>query len=161
LGSSVLIRSACQHRVAAQTGDIPGGLSPDGSDDSLMGFMTSKTKYLTFGAKAPVEISWSSSVSDSKAFSSNLDYSGSKGQPITSSIGGSAAVVVVDSSIGSESSQSHSISIGKSSDSGHSYERSVSIVLGDNDYGILVLTDSFSSTILSQHPHNCSLSSLR
>ena len=136
LGQSSLIKSVCQHRAAAQSKDIPGGLSLDGTDDSLMGFMTNKDKYLTFGAKAPIEISWSSSVSDSKSFSSNLEYSGSKGSSVSSSIGVSLTVLVADSSLGSETSKSHSISIGTTSESSHSYSRSVAIVLGDNDYGL-------------------------
>jgi hypothetical protein len=137
LSNSALIQTLCQERIAAQSADIPGGLQSDGKMDSLIGFMTSTEKYLTFGAKAPIEISWSSSVSDSKSFSSNLEYGGDKGSSVSSSIGGSIVVAVADSSLGSETDKSHSISIGKSSGSSHTYKRSVSIVLGDNDYGKL------------------------
>lgn len=135
LQSSALVQSLCAHRIAAAEADIPGGLSSDGAEDSLMGFMKRKEKYLTFGAKAPIEISWTSSVSDSKSFSSNLDYSGSRSSSVSGSVGGSVLVVAVDSSLGSETSKEHSISIGKTSDSSHTFEKTISVVFNDNDYG--------------------------
>jgi hypothetical protein len=136
LKKSALVKSACQHRIAANAEDVPGGFTSDGTDDSLMGFMTSNEKYLTFGAKAPLELSWASSVSDSKAFSSNLDYSASKGSSESFTLSGSVTFAAGGITDDSGEDTSHSISIGKTSDSSHSFERSVTIVLDDIDYGI-------------------------
>ena len=135
LSNSVLIQSACQHRRAAQSADMPGGLNTDGKDDSLMGFMTNSDKYLTFGASSPIELSWTTSVSDSKAFTSNLEYSKGKDSSNSVSVGGSLFIVEADGSSGGAQDQSHSFSIGKSSESSHSFERTVGVVLADNDYG--------------------------
>ena len=135
LSNSVLIQSACQHRRAAQSGSMPGGLTTDDTDDSLMGFMTKSDKYLTFGANSPIELSWTTSVSDSKAFSSNLEYSKGKDSSNSVSVGGSLFIVEADGSSGGAHDQSHSFSIGKSSESSHSFERTVAIVLADHDYG--------------------------
>eukprot|EP01035_Chromulina_nebulosa_P063886 gene63886-87375_t len=135
LRKSALMKSACQHRIAAKSDDVPGGFTSDGTDDSLMGFMTSSEKYLTFGAKAPLELSWASSVSDSKAFSSNLDYSASKESSKSTTVSGSVTFATGGITKDSDEGTGHSISIGKTSDSSHSFERSVSIVLDDVDYG--------------------------
>ena len=135
LSNSQLVQTLCLHRVAAQSKDIPGGLSPDGTDDSLMGFMTRKEKYLTFGAKAPIQISWTSSVSDSKTFRSNLALSGGRSSSKSGSIGGSFYAASFDTSQDSGTDMSHSISIGKTSSSNHNFKRSVAISFSDNDYG--------------------------
>ena len=148
LRKSQLVQSLCAHRIAAAASDIPGGLSSDGTDDSLMGFMKKKEKYLTFGAKSPIEISWTSSISDSKSFNSNLEYSGDRSSSVSGSVGGSVLVVTADSSIGSETSKGHSISIGKSSSSSHNFEKTVSIVFNDNDYGESAADPSFLPCVL-------------
>ena len=54
LCNSQLVPSLSTHRIAAVESDIPGGPI---IDDSLIGFMKRKEKYLNFGTKSSIEIS--------------------------------------------------------------------------------------------------------
>ena len=75
LRGSALVQSLCAHRIAAAEADIPGGLSSDGAEDSLMGFMKWKEKEPSRSLKSA--------------------------GPVSGSVGGSVLVVLADFSLGS------------------------------------------------------------
>ena len=137
LSQSGAIAQLCQQRVASFAGDLPKQALATSGADSMFEFLNDSTKFITFGASSPLKMSWTSTVSDSATTVSGLDlqeasaFSAAGANAYTVSAG--ALSFLEDLSVGKE----FSLSLGRSSSSSHSYERTVSITLDDNDVGKL------------------------
>ena len=74
LHSTLLFQQLCASETL--TGDsIPGGLQTATGPESLLGFLSDNSKLITFGANSPMDLSWTSVVSDSKTFTVEFEYS--------------------------------------------------------------------------------------
>jgi len=139
LRNAPFMNAMCQQRSAAAASalDIPGGISGDDTD-SIFGFLQSKDKFLTFGSNFEMSLSWTSGVTDSTTFNSKLESAVSSDSSTTNTKGGAILTVTADFNDDVSSSSGYGISIGKSTSNNHGYERTVSITLGDRDYGNIV-----------------------
>lgn len=128
-----LMDSVCRTGKRTNPSYIKGDV--DGEDgNSLFGFLKDSSKLLTFGANAPVSLSWTSSVGDDVALSDINTISTEAGVGVDASIGIKAASAL----LATEFMAGKTISIGHNYDSGQALERTVTINLDDSDYGELV-----------------------
>lgn len=131
-----LLNKVCQRRSAVKDASkIPGGVVESGTD-SIFGFLKDPKKFVTFGATSPVTMSWTSSVTDTRAFTTELDTSRSRFM-FDSSFGTDLTVSAANFQVFLENhaEQMQTIHIGKTSESSHSFERTVTVTLDDSDLG--------------------------
>ena len=137
LRNSALFKNLCLSKIASNGTDIPGGVSSSGLRESMFGFLEDPTKYLTFGANAPITMTWTSTVGDAVSFSSNFAsslYDGfANGPDITSPFG------ILSSTLTFDKNEASVISIGKSSSQSHGTSRTITINLADFDTGKLIM----------------------
>lgn len=116
--------------------DVPGGVVDTGIVDSIFGFLNDPDKYLTFGATAPITMSWTSTVSDTRAFTTELSMSRSMyNLGYNFDIELQIVVLKLQAMLENNKEEVHTIQIGKSSESTHSFERTISVTLDDSDVG--------------------------
>ena len=110
-------------------------ITENNGPDSMFGFMNDTSKYLTFGSGSPFSMSWTTTVKDTLTQEVHLDM----GQSEAGTVGGIEEVnpyiffLHMDQHEGHENG--YSVSLGKSSDSSHIYERTVSVTFEDDDKG--------------------------
>ena len=138
LSQSKLAQHLCQERAAASASNLPtsGGKSLiTNGPDSMFGFLTDISKYLTFGAGSPLTITWTSTIKDTLTQEVHLDID----QGEAGTFGGTQEVNPVAYFFHMDQQRGHnngySVSLGKSSDSSHTYERTVSVTFDDDDNG--------------------------
>ena len=106
--------------------------------DSLFGFLQDKTKYVTFSSNAPVTMSWTITVSDSNTFTTSVGVSTHSNSKTTRISDLTIEFIKAHSDSEDDDVSSFQLGIGKSSDSSHTFERTVTITLDDDDIGTLM-----------------------
>ncbi len=133
---AALFRANCKQDASVpNTGNIPGGLVSS-SPESMFGFLKDKTKYLTFGSNAPVTMSWTSTVQDS--ISSSSGYQSVAGYTVNGFVNFDLVTLArfeVASSLIIGGGRDITVNVGKTSNSDHSFSRTVTITLDDEDEG--------------------------
>ena len=134
LSSTALFQEMCASETL--TGDgVPGGLQTSNGPESLLGFLSDNKKLITFGANSPVQLSWTSTVSDSKTF--NVEFESSR--TLSADVLFKFGFDIFGVGIGTENDYGlkniFTLSLGKSSEEDHESERTVSVSLGDNEVG--------------------------
>jgi hypothetical protein len=132
MGSEYLLDSVCREGKKTNPSLIKGDI--DGEDGhSLFSFLQDSSKTLTFGANAPLSISWTSSVGDDVANSVVNSVMTEAG----GSIEGSMGITILSFLASMEALAGHTMTLGHNYESGHSLDRTVTITLDDSDYGEL------------------------
>ena len=134
LTSTPLFKQLCASETL--NGDsVPGGLQSSLGAETLLGYLMDNKKFVTFGANAPMQLSWTSTVSESKAFKVDFEYkTGVTGDFL---VDGEFEVF----GIGGLSENAFGITnqftlhLGKSSEEVHESDRTVAVSLGDGDGG--------------------------
>jgi hypothetical protein len=132
MDNEYLMDSVCRTGKRTNPSFIKGDVNGEDSN-SLFGFLKDSSKLLTFGANAPVSLSWTSSVGDDVALSDINTISTEAGVSVDASIGIKAASAL----LATELMAGKTISLGHNYDSGQALERTVTINLDDSDYGEL------------------------
>ena len=134
LSSTPLFKQLCASEPL--TGEaLPGGLQSSTGPESLLGFLSDSKKLITFGANSPMQLSWTSTVTESKAFTVEFEFSRS----LTADLLFDAEFEIFG--IGIETKNDYGLTnvftlhLGKSSEEEHDSERSVVVSLGDGDGG--------------------------
>eukprot|EP01036_Dinobryon_divergens_P032287 gene32287-41843_t len=145
--NTALFQSLCSKSSAIVNGkNVPGGLaSPMASAASLLSFLTDTSrgsqKLITFGANAPVTLSWTSNIQDSMEFNNELDGTLANEMIATSSddftIEGFIIPGPLSSGSVSDSVQKTGIKISQRSENKHDVMRTIIIDFGDEDMGDL------------------------
>lgn len=114
---------------------VPGGVQSSSGPVSLLSFLNDNKKFMTFSAKSPVELSWTSAVTESRTF--NVEYEYSRTLTADSDIAGELEIfgIGVDSETNFGLTNTFAISLGKSSEEDHETERTVTVTLDDEDNG--------------------------
>ena len=117
------------------TSDYPGGVEGSNGGQTLLQFLQSNTKYLTFGANAPTTLTWTSNIESSithkTAFKLMSDSEiGLVGDSIDNFVG-----VDLRSKKTMLITQTQNIKIGQASSKTASSQRTVTITLDDEDVG--------------------------
>jgi hypothetical protein len=138
LSQSVLVQKLCQTRTAAFPWNLPENKLVSSGVDSMFGFLEDKEKYLTFGSSSPFSMSWTTTIKDSWTQQVQLDIDQSE----VGTHGGIQEVnplmvfIHFDEYTGTQ--HGYSVTLGKSSDSSHIYERTVTVTFQDDDNGMYV-----------------------
>ena len=134
LSSTPLFQQMCASETL--TGDgIPGGLQTSTGPESLLGFLSDNKKLVTFGANSPVQLSWTSTVSESKAFTVGFEYSRTLAADILFDLEFEIFGIGVETKNDYGLTNVFTLSLGKSSEEDHESERTVTVALGDDDNG--------------------------
>jgi hypothetical protein len=137
MDSEYLLDSVCREGKKTNPSLIKGDITGE-NGHSLFDFLQDSSKTLTFGANAPITMSWTSSVGDTVANSVVNSLMTEGGVSLDANLG-----VIVYSYLASvEALAGHTMTLGHSYESGHSLDRTVTITLDDSDYGKL-LTNTF------------------
>ena len=134
LSQSKLVQQMCQERVAVSASQLPGTLDVSSTPESMFGFLKDKTKYLTFGASTSLTMSWTTTITDSLTTEISIDLD----ETALASGGGEQRVNIIallDFVESTGKTNGFSVTLGKSEDSSHTYERTVSVTFQDNDVG--------------------------
>jgi hypothetical protein len=130
MDSEYLLDSVCREGKKTNPSLIKGDITGE-NGHSLFDFLQDSSKTLTFGANAPVTMSWTSSVGDTVANSVVNSLMTEGGVSLDANLG-----VIVYSYLASvEALAGHTMTLGHSYESGHSLDRTVTITLDDSDYG--------------------------
>ena len=134
LSSTPLFQQMCASETL--TGDgIPGGLQTSTGPESLLGFLSDNKKLITFGANSPVQLSWTSTVTDAKVFDVQFESS----RTLTAEIGDSIDFKIFGVGLTADTSGGltnvFTVHLGKTSEEDHSVERTVTVALEDDDDG--------------------------
>jgi hypothetical protein len=140
---SQLIAGMCKDGAAFYqanaTKNFPGGplnLTNPNYPQGMLSFLADKNQYITFGANAPISLTWTSTVSEANEQASSFASSYPR------SIDGTLAAAVTLFGItlhfdgGSGVAYGSTFSIGRVSSNGHDFDRTVTITLDDADLGI-------------------------
>ena len=134
LSSTPLFQQMCaSERLSG--GGIPGGLQTSTGPESLLGFLSDNKKLITFGANSPMELSWTSTVSESKAFT--VEFQSSRTVQEEHLYHFEFEVF----GIGEKTNNDYGLNnvftlyLGKSSEEDHESERTVTVSLDDDDDG--------------------------
>ena len=143
--NTVLFKSLCSKSNSVVNGkNVPGGVaSPMATAGSLLSFLTDTSrgsqKLITFGANAPVTLSWTSNIQDSMEFNNELDGTLANEMIATSSddfsIGGFIVPGPLSSGSVSDNIQKTGIKISQRSENEHEVMRTIIIDFGDEDMG--------------------------
>lgn len=135
LRNSPLVNKMCQERAAASAKDMPKGELDATGPDSMFGFMKDKTKYFTFGSSSPFTMSWTIAITDTLTQSVNLDsaLTSALNYKLEAEVNVAGPYVSFNHEI--DGNIDYAFTIGKSLDSSHSYERTVSVTFQDDDNG--------------------------
>ena len=118
------------------TGDgIPGGLQTSTGPESLLGFLSDNKKLITFGANSPTELSWTSTVTESKAFNVEFEYSRTLTADLLFDLEFEIFGVGISSKNDLGLTNVFTLHLGKSSEEEHESERTVTVSLEDDDDG--------------------------
>ena len=133
LSSTPLFEQLCASEML--TGDsIPGGLQTAGAE-TLLGFLSDNKKLITFGANSPMDLSWTSTVSASKAFDVEFELSRKLSADLLVNaefeIFGVGLLTKDDYGL----TNTFTVHLGKSSEEEHESDRTVTVTLGDDDGG--------------------------
>ena len=134
LSSTPLFEQFCSSETL--TGDsVPGGLQSTTEPETLLGFLSDRQKLLTFGADSPVELSWTSVVSESIAYL--VDWSSYESQ--TSTLNYVEKLSIFGIGFFSKDTEgfenSMVVELQKLSNQQHDTLRTVAISLNDDDKG--------------------------
>ena len=134
LSSSPLFQKLCLSETLE--GDaIPGGVQSSNGPETLLGFLNDNKKYITYGADSPVELSWTSTVTESKAFVVEFDYSRTLSVDLIFDFNFEAFGIGLETKNDYGLTNVFNIQLGKSSEEEHEEERTVTVSFGDNDNG--------------------------
>ena len=134
LSSTPLFQQMCASETL--TGDgIPGGLQTSTGPESLLGFLSDNKKLITFGANSPMELSWTSTVTESKAFNVEFEYSRSLTADLLIDLEFEIFGVGFSSKNDIGLTNVFTLHLGKSSEEEHESERTVTVSLEDGDDG--------------------------
>ena len=134
LSSTPLFQQMCASETL--TGDgIPGGLQTSTGPESLLGFLSDNKKLITFGANSPMELSWTSTVTESKAFNVEFEYSRSLTADLLIDLDFEIFGVGFSSKNDIGLTNVFTLHLGKSSEEEHESERTVTVSLEDGDDG--------------------------
>ena len=130
---------------------FPGGVQGSLSDQGVFDFLKDpKVKYLTFFSGAPIAIAWTGVVSDSRSFSASLAEAFSSSTAKNFDMGmevGLGVTAALNLGFSGVDGKTSSFEIGKTGETSHEYERTVSFVLDDEDAGIKFQSRSFSKLV--------------
>jgi hypothetical protein len=130
MGSEFLLDSVCRTGTKTNPSLIKGAI--DGEDgNSLFGFLKDSSKLLTYGANAPITLSWTSNVGDDVALSDINTLTAEAGASVDMKLGVKPGGVLFST----EFLAGATLSLGHNYDSAHSLERTVTVYLDDSDYG--------------------------
>ena len=134
LSSTPLFQQLCASETL--TGDsVPGGLQTSTGPESLLGFPSDSKKLITFGANSPLQLSWTSTVTDSRVFDVQFEAS----RALTAELGNSYDLEIFGVGLTSDVSggltNTFTVHLGKTSEEDHSVERTVTVSLEDDDDG--------------------------
>ena len=134
LSSTPFFQQLCASETL--TGDsVPGGLQASTKPESLLGFLSDSTKLITFGANSPMDLSWTSVVSESKAFNVEFEYSR------TFTLNTDFDFVFKIFGIGGQTKNEYGLTnvftlhLGKASEEDHENDRTVTVSFDDGDDG--------------------------
>ena len=134
LSSTPLFKQLCASENV--NGDsVPGGLQSPSGPESLLGFLNDNKKLITFGANSPMELSWTSTVSESKAFNVEFESSRSLTADFLFHVGFEIFGFGIESENDLGVTNTFTLHLGKSSEEEHESERTVTVSLGDDDGG--------------------------
>ena len=134
LSSTPLFKQLCASENI--NGDsIPGGLQTSSGPETLLGYLNDSKKLITLGANSPVKLSWTSTVSESKAF--NVEFKTARSMGINPYLNIQIKLVAfgIMTKNGAGLTNMFTIHLGKSSVEQHANERTVTVSLGDGDGG--------------------------
>ena len=144
---SVLFQTLCSKSSTIMNGNnVPGGIaSPMGSTSSLLSFLTDSgkgsEKLITFGANAPVTLSWATTIQDSMEFVNELEGTLANEMKVTSfdqfNLGGFIIPGPLSAGSVSDSIQKPGIKITQRSENKHDVMRTMIIDFSDDDMGEL------------------------
>jgi hypothetical protein len=134
LEAFTILANMCASNAYDQLDNIPGGI--DGSvANSMFGFLEDSTKYVTFGAQAPITMGYTSTssegLSQESSYTESDEHTTSGGLNTDQLIG----AFKIREELLSSAIFSDVVTVGRVSDSAHDYERTVSITLADSDIG--------------------------
>ena len=134
LSSTTLFKQLCASETL--TGEsVPGGLQSSSGPETLLGFLSDSKKLVTFGADSPTQLSWTSSVTDSRVFDVQFEYS----RTLTADIDVTADFKIFGIGLTADVSggltNKFTVHLGKTSEEVHGVDRSVTISLDDDDNG--------------------------
>lgn len=148
IGELPIAQSLCESRRAGENlfENVPGGLLESGEsieDFDMFSFLKDQKRLITFGAQTTFSMDFTSTVSDSVATSLDLKHE----VPGLSTKGGfenkfSLFKVNVKAELELGFKMKEQISVSKTHSQSKSFERTVSIKLGDKDQGSLVCSFS-------------------
>ena len=134
LSSTRLFAQLCASETL--TGDfIPGGLQSSSGPETLLGFLSDNKKLVTFGANSPMELSWTSTVSESRTFNVEFESSRTLTADILFGLELEVFGVGLDTKNDVGLTNTFKLHLGKSSEEEHENERTVTVSLGDGDSG--------------------------
>ena len=134
LSSTPLFMRLCATKTLTDD-SVPGGVQSSNGPVSLLSFLSDSKKFVTFSANSPVELSWTSTVTESRAF--NVEFESSR----TLGADGEIALELEIAGVGTEMegnvgmTNTFVVSLGKSSEEEHETERTVTVSLNDGDNG--------------------------
>ena len=134
LSSTPLFQRLCASETLNDD-SIPGGSQSSSGPESLLGFLSDSKKLVTFGANSPMDLSWTSRVTESKAFSVEFESSRTLTADLLFDLGFEVFGVGLETKNDIGLTNVFTVHLGKSSEEDHDTERSVTVSLGDNDIG--------------------------
>ena len=102
----------------------------------MLSFLADKEQYITFSANSPIELSWTTTITEANEQSSN--FASAWPQSFTGGFdvsGVLAGVVLAHVELDYDAAWGGTLSLGKVSTSSHDFDRTVTIKLDDGDLG--------------------------
>ena len=134
LSSTPLFQQMCASESLTRDG-IPGGLQTPTGPESLLGFLSDNKKLITFGANSPVQLSWTSTVTESRSFTVGYEFSRKITEALVSKDEFEIAGIGFETEDSLALTETFTLQLGKSSEEEHGSERTVTVSLGDDDGG--------------------------
>ena len=134
LSSTPLFQRLCASETLNDD-SIPGGVQSSSGPESLLGFLTDSKKLVTFGASSPMDLSWTSTVTESKAFTVEFESSRTLSADLLFDLGFEVFGVGLQTKNDLGLTNVFTVHLGKLSEEEHDSERIVTVSLADNDIG--------------------------
>ena len=126
---SNVIKSQCRTDSTKSIDD------PTRNDPAMFDFLKKNDSYITFGAGSPMTITWTSDITNSYAFSTNLEASKRRDKGATVGLTMANGPVSLETAFDASTGSGFTLAIGKSQESSHQFSRTVSVTLDDEDAG--------------------------
>ena len=134
LSTTPLFQQLCASETLS--GDaVPGGLQSSNGPESLLAFLSDSKKLITFGADSPTQLSWTSTVADSRVFDVQFESSRTLTADIGFSVDFKVFGVGLTADVAGGLTNVFTVHLGKTSEEDHSVERTVTVALDDGDDG--------------------------